>query len=260
MTTINLIKIPVSLTNLARWAGERGKPVGFDSSVYDKGRVLHHLMTETFGTEAFKCFRLMASARATNANLYSYSCLEAKDLQTNSTMYGMPEHLSVFGIDTIQGKPMPENWRKDQLVGFDIRIRPVRRIIKELNLGNDVVKSGTELDAFLIEAKRSIPNSSSSMKERGRTRQAVYLDWLIERTSDFAEIDRNNTRLNNFIRSKILRGKKTIEGPDAIMHGNLKITDPLKFTHFLEKGIGRHRSFGYGMILLRPPNSPVPKY
>jgi len=260
LTKLNLIRIPVNLKYLAKWAGERGKAVGFDSSVYDKGKVLHHLLTETFGTEAFKCFRLMVADRAIKGNLYAYSSLGVKDLQANSAIYGMPEHLTVLGIDAIEGKTMPENWRKDQLLGFDLRIRPVRRIMKELNLGKEKVKSGAELDAFLIEAKRTLPNSSSIMNEKGRTRQAVYLDWLIERTSDVAEIDRNNTKLNSFIRSKILRGKKTIDGPDAIFHGNLKIKDPLKFTHLLEKGIGRHRAFGYGMILLRPPNSPVPKF
>lgn len=259
MTKLNLIRIPVNLKFLAKWAGERGKEVGFDSSVYDKGRVLHHLLTETFGTETFKCFRLMVTARATTGNLYAYSFLGAKDIQAHSAIYGMPEHLSVLGVEAIEGKPMPENWRKDQRLGFDLRIRPVRRIKKELNLGKEKVKSGAELDAFLIETKRTLPNSSNFMNERGRTRQAVYLDWLTERTSDVAEIDRNNTKLNSFIRSKILRGKKTIEGPDAIFHGNLKIKDPLKFTQMLEKGIGRHRAFGYGMILLRPPNSPVPK-
>ena len=260
MTKLNLIRIPVNLKSLAQWAGERGKAVGFDSSVYDTGKVLHHLLTETFGTETFKCFRFMVAARATTGNLYAYSLLAAKDLQANSAIYGMPEHLLVLGVDAIEGKPMPENWRKDQLLGFDLRIRPVRRIMKELNLGKEKVKSGAELDAFLIEAKRPISNSSSSMYERGRTRQAVYLDWLIERTSDVVEIDRNNTKLNSFIRSKILRGKKTIEGPDVIFHGNLKIKAPLEFAHLLEKGIGRHRAFGYGMILLRPPNSPVPKH
>lgn len=260
MTELNLIRIPIDLNNLARWAGQRGKSVGFDSTAYDKGRVLHHLLTETFGKETFKCFRLLVVNRAKTGNLYAYSPLGVKDLQANSAIYGMPEHLSVIGVDSIEGKSMPENWRKDQRLGFDLRIRPVRRIMKELNLGKDKVKRGAELDAFLIEAKRPFSHSSSSKYERGLTRQAVYLDWLIERASDVVEIDRNNTKLNSFIRSKILRGKKTIEGPDVIFHGNLKIKDPLEFTQLLEKGIGRHRAFGYGMILLRPPNSSVPKH
>ena len=36
------------------------------------------------------------------------------------------------------------------------------------------------------------------------------------------------------------------------MRGIMTITDPDAFSGTLSQGIGRHRSYGYGMLLLRP--------
>ena len=37
------------------------------------------------------------------------------------------------------------------------------------------------------------------------------------------------------------------------MRGTLTITDPVEFGSLLANGIGRHKAYGYGMLLLRPP-------
>ena len=37
------------------------------------------------------------------------------------------------------------------------------------------------------------------------------------------------------------------------MRGILTITDPIAFAELLKRGVGRHRAYGYGMLLLRPP-------
>ena len=44
---------------------------------------------------------------------------------------------------------------------------------------------------------------------------------------------------------------------DAVLRGVLSITNPRAFAELLARGIGRHRSYGYGMLLLRPPGRPV---
>lgn len=46
--------------------------------------------------------------------------------------------------------------------------------------------------------------------------------------------------------------KRYSEGPDAVLRGELVITDAAKFTELLASGIGRHKAYGYGMLLLRP--------
>ena len=44
-------------------------------------------------------------------------------------------------------------------------------------------------------------------------------------------------------------------GPDATLNGTLRINDPNEFRTKLRTGIGRHKAYGYGMLLLRPPDS-----
>ncbi|MEE8524028.1 MAG: type I-E CRISPR-associated protein Cas6/Cse3/CasE [Thermoanaerobaculia bacterium] len=45
------------------------------------------------------------------------------------------------------------------------------------------------------------------------------------------------------------------ERPDALLTGTLEVTDPDAFATLLARGVGRHRAFGFGMLLLRPPGS-----
>jgi CRISPR system Cascade subunit CasE len=56
-----------------------------------------------------------------------------------------------------------------------------------------------------------------------------------------------------FQRTRVSRGGTAVEGPDVTFHGELRILDAPSFQALLTRGIGRHLSFGYGMLLLRPP-------
>ena len=42
------------------------------------------------------------------------------------------------------------------------------------------------------------------------------------------------------------------EGPDAVIQGTLTVAEPGEFTDLVAHGVGRHRAYGYGMLLLRP--------
>ena len=47
------------------------------------------------------------------------------------------------------------------------------------------------------------------------------------------------------------RQSKGVTGPDILMSGVLEVGDSTAFASLLSRGIGRHRAFGYGMLLLR---------
>jgi CRISPR system Cascade subunit CasE len=38
-----------------------------------------------------------------------------------------------------------------------------------------------------------------------------------------------------------------------LLRGQLMIGNPIAFQDLVRRGLGRHRSFGYGMLLLKPP-------
>ena len=43
-----------------------------------------------------------------------------------------------------------------------------------------------------------------------------------------------------------------IQGPDAVLNGELVVGDPAAFASLLANGVGRHKAYGYGMLMLRP--------
>ena len=106
---------------------------------------------------------------------------------------------------------------------------------------------------ILLKRCAGILDDSSGMSGHGRTRETVYLDWLAEKLGTAAELDRPATRLARFQRVRISRGAAGPEGPDATFHGAVIVDNPEHFTALLKRGVGRHRAYGYGMLLLRPP-------
>ena len=69
-----------------------------------------------------------------------------------------------------------------------------------------------------------------------------------------AQLHRDRTKLVSFRRTRAVRKRhaRYSEGPDVVMRGVLTVTDSDAFSNLLARGIGRHRAYGYGMLLLRP--------
>ena len=258
---LNLVRVPISRSALSRWAGERGwvRRRGGVSD-FDEGRALHHLVDEVFGPGALRPFRLLVPPRSTSGNLYAYSASNAESLCAGARAHALPDHLGVLALDRLEGKSMPGNWRAGQLLGFDARVRPIRRLLRDLESPEGVIgKKGAEIDAFLVEALRRHPGDSRGMARESRTREEVYLDWLAEKLAPAATLDRGASRLVRFHRVRVARGNRGPEGPDATIHGTLSVADPDSFLESLARGVGRHRAYGYGMLLLRPRRLPAPE-
>ncbi len=259
MTTLNMIRAPIDIGALARWAKERGwvrHKGGY--TAFDEGKALHHLIHEALGPDAFQCFRLLVPPRRIGGSLYAYSALDAETLRSTAAVHAPPEHLEVLPAIRIVSKPMPNNWRSGQQLGFDLRVRPVRRLSSSMEMpSGETIRKGAEVDAFLAEAFRQHLADANGMATKDRTRQAVYLDWLAERLAPAAILEFCSTRLARFRRLRVARRGKGPEGPDATIHGTLTVDDPAAFSDLLARGVGRHRSYGYGMLLLRPPNRPA---
>ena len=109
------------------------------------------------------------------------------------------------------------------------------------------------------------------MNEDGRgtapiSRGEVYLKWLGQRLAPGAELER--ATLEAFRLTRVLRRdgnralvqipspSETMKGaaghPDATVAGTLIVRDTEAFAALLARGVGRHRAFGFGMLLLRP--------
>ena len=256
MTALNLVRARVSTNDLTRWAGERGWTGGRHGGSFDQGRALHHLVDEMFGPGVLRPFRLLVPPRQAKGNLYAYSALDANGLREAADVQAKPDHLHVLPPERLDSKAMPENWAKGQRVGFNLRTRPVRRIAEPIKTKSGTIAAGSELDAYVLEAIRCHPGEPDGMRKAKRTRQSVYLEWLSARLGDVAQLDVKASRMVRFHRTLVSRGQTGVEGPDAVIHGTLTILNGEGFGELLANGIGRHRAYGYGMLLLSAPGRP----
>lgn len=246
--SLHLIEMHLYLRALHLWAGRRGMATPFD-----EGLALHHLLGETFGPGILQPFRMMVALGAKFGTVFAYAAQDADALRQDAQRTITPAIADVVALDSMRSLPRPASgWTSGQRLGFDIRLRPVVRLASALSgkteNGDDVsFRKGAEVDAFLAAA----------LRDRKPTREDIYLEWLAEKLGPAAVLDLAASRLTSFERSRIQRNGKRLEGPDAVIHGTLTILDPLAFAGLLARGIGRHRSYGYGMLLLRPPQRRV---
>ena len=239
--SLHLVELPLHLSALHSWAGTREIGRG----ILDEGLALHHLLAEVFGPGELQPFRLMVSPRAVRGTLYAYAACPAEALQDSARSVAGPTEAAVLPLDQMRSVPRPpETWREGMRLGFDLKVRPTVRLASALETAGQRFSKGAELDAFLAETLRN---------GRARPREDVYLDWLATRLAPAAELECDCTRMRSFRRLRGQRGGRAVEGPDAVFHGTLTVRDSPGFAGMLARGTGRHRAYGYGMLLLRPP-------
>lgn len=258
IAALQMIRAEINVRDFHRWMGCR--------RLQDPDHAMHCLLTECFGDLAPKPFRLIMPRGGSSGCLYGYGHAGADTLREAAQMYGDPLQCRIV-TEKLDSKPMPSEWQVGKRLGFDVRIRPVVRLQRDLDrvppdklrifredLRNGErefkPRPGTECDAFQWEA---VLHPKGGMN---RSREEVYAGWLSEKLgkNGAASLELEQTKLVSFQRTRAIRKlrARSSEGPDAIMRGILIITDPGAFAELLGKGIGRHRSYGYGMLLLRP--------
>ena len=259
--TIHLIHATLDMRKFNRWAGNRGL---IRSGSFDAGYAFHILLSAMFGKGVLQPFRLFASERRASAALYGYADVDEAELRRTADAVAPPDCLDVLNPDKMRSKRMPSHFERGRRLGFDLRLRPVRRLHRDLadsQLGRSLSK-GAEVDVFRLEVIRRFPSGwddfDVAAAKAGVTRQLVYTKWLRERFGDAVAVEQ--CRLVAVSRTRAVRGGKGgPEGPDAILHGTFTVSDEDIFAEVLRNGLGRHRAYGYGMLFLRPPTLPVPE-
>ena len=235
--TLHMIRAEINDRDFQRWMGTK--------RLQDPDHAMHCLLTECFGDLAPKPFRVIMPRSGTIGVLYGYGQADADTLREAAGICADPLQCRVMPTDKLDSKPMPTEWQPGKRLGFETRIRPIVRRSR-----NDPSRPAREWDAFQSEASQ---HPRAGME---RSREEVYSDWLAEQFErrGGAQLEPELTRLVSFQRTRAVRKRyaRHSEGPDAVMRGILAITDPAAFARLLARGVGRHRAYGYGMLLLRP--------
>jgi len=225
---------PIALMSLAA-ARKTIPPSG------DLGYAIHQVLTETFGKAAPKPFHLFEEA---SCALLAYSCYTPEELiglalQQKPNVLGWELSSAALNFPAMEGAVLPAPWPRGKRYRFTVRTRPVMRTshAKERRLPR-------ECDVFLHAV-------ASKEKEAWLDRQAVYLSWF-EKQAANAGAKIGGVRVTRMTRRQVYRkGAPSLDGPDVTFTGALEISDPEAFDDFVMRGVGRHRAFGYGMLLLR---------
>ena len=151
-------------------------------------------------------------------------------------------------------KKFPQQNQGTQLT-FQVRATPITRLASARTYQDQdgesfSIKKGAEVDVFV---KKCWENPGRSI-----SREEVYGDWLRAQLANLGGASLVDVKLKAFQRERLMRrthGDKRVgrrvERPDALLTGQLKVTDSEAFSQLLARGVGRHRAFGFGMLLLR---------
>lgn len=233
---------------LAAWVAQRH--ARHERQASDLGDALHGLMRAAFGEVAPQPFRYLDERQG----LLAYTTLDADAL---AAQVALADHEAAMTLglgasgqhEGYRLRPFPVQWPAGKVLGFEVRVRPTVR------------SAQGEQDVFL--------HAMAQAQGAPLQREVVYVNWLRAHL-DVREgappeawqgaIEVLDVHLAAFQRLAIVRRTQatagntrrghTIEGPDALLKGRLRVLDPLAFAQLLARGVGRHRAFGFGMLLL----------
>ena len=255
-TPLYMIRSGFDAREFQRWMGIR--------NFTDADQSMHSLLTEMFGDAQPKPFRLIMPKNKVMGSLMGYTSVDAETLKTVGRSVAGPAQERVLRLDTIESKTMPDSWAPGTKLGFEIRTCPIYRNGK--HAGKEPcdryfvqVKKGQRCPHCIPGKETDVYRLASIRYPRGEmpySRDEVYVKWLARRfeVKGCANVDINATRVNSFqILNAIRRpGTRPHILPEVVFRGELEITDSKKFRNVLSGGIGRHKAYGFGMILLRP--------
>ena len=264
-----------------------------DANAVDLGYLVHALLTRALGDRAPKPFDIQAaladeklvagrSASANSLSVLAYAGNDAATLGASARQSGDTSALAAIAWDDARSKPMPL-FAAGQHLGFRVRVCPVLRVGKQ----HPCFEPGAEVDPYLALIARGVadrvsaqPSACEQTLKRevinaAPPREEIYLEWLMDRMATAAIV--TDARLVSLRDARLWRRGAPGEGAAATMHGRprprlgsrvamgrreavfegtLEVRDTASFQGLLARGVGRHRAFGFGMLLLRPSDHP----
>ena len=243
---LSLIRLRPNTTALVHWAIEKGYlPRRGDA---DLGYALHAALKEALGDLAPRPF-VFQQPREKEGAVLGYVQAMPKAIIEAAALPSLRTSADTLGLQTIEARAMPENWRTGARFSFEVRTRPIVR-----SRGAGRGGPNHEVDVAVWAARRA-----EERTEVLPSKEDAYREWLATRL-DFHGVRLIATQLVSMRRTRVLRRPiiggnrhvQEIEGPDVLFRGDLEITNGERFAEGITHGIGRHTAFGFGCLLLAP--------
>lgn len=243
----------------------------------DPGYRVHAAITSLFGTLAPKPFaivephpdrRARSGARWPSDHRWievlGYSASDGATLRDLVADFAAPADRELLRDQIVYSKSMP-TFASGRRLGFLVKVCPTVRRRQTWPGRADGI--GAEQDAFL-HAVGAAPGGAGGAPEAEpadgvRLRESVYGDWLREAFARAGGVRDVTARMVDFRRQSMFRRGRAddngdrkprrVELPVARFEGTLTVDDAATFAALLARGLGRHRAFGFGMLLLKPP-------
>jgi CRISPR system Cascade subunit CasE len=231
MSPLHLLRIPVDAPRLLRFAAAHG----ITQEDETLGYTLHAWLSALFGAHAPKPFRYFERRQ----EILAYAHDDAATLIAHAQAFAMPQAWAALEANGVASKPMPAVWRAEQRLRLEVLACPASRQGKE------------EKDVYL----RALDRLGDKAPARGEVYQAWFeRQWASAVQLAKVELLGMRARVRLLRRSRNSANRlRSVERPEVLFAADAVITDPERFQTLLARGIGRHRAFGYGMVLLAPP-------
>lgn len=233
-----------------------GKMLHLPLKTVSNNYLVHCGISELFQEQAPKPFyvednhRTMAHYNGKDRfiRVLGYSALDKNSLQNLARGFASPAVYEICDWDRTASKPMPDQFPDGMRIGFELRACPV---VRKASAGPKW-REGQELDVFLSKVWELDDDSVPVDREE------TYAKWLTEyfdrdgsaKIMDVGMKQFSIARMSRRTHSKN-RKVKTIQRPDVTLTGTMEIKDGESFKALLKRGIGRHKSFGFGMLKVR---------
>ncbi|MGE4554305.1 MAG: type I-E CRISPR-associated protein Cas6/Cse3/CasE [Desulfovibrionaceae bacterium] len=208
----------------------------------DRGYLVHSAMRAAFGKAAPQPFAVFGNARNPRLKVLGYA-ERGREALLPGLALAEPVLAATFPEAVLDERALPDRFPAEGEFGFRVECCPVTRC---------TMPDGKqrEKDAFLA--------ACDARPEGGVERADVYVAWLAAELARGGGAELLDGAMQGFqlftpVRRGDAKGAKGMgRRPRAALTGRLRVREPGAFGALLARGIGRHRAFGLGMLLLRP--------
>jgi CRISPR system Cascade subunit CasE len=277
--SLHMLHLPIRQRQLLACGREHGLVT--DTNAVDLGYLVHALLKRALGNRAPRPFDIQTGTAAGQLPVIAYGDDDAATLRQRAATSGDAPAQTAIDWDKASSKPMPL-FAAGHRLGFRVRVCPILRVGKR----HPRFAPGAEVDPYLALIARGVAEHAAARPgvdeaalkreavDAAPPREAVYGAWLADRIGPAARLA--DARLVSLRDARLWRRGKPGDGAAAAMHGhqrpslgsraaigrreavfegNLEVADDALFRQLLARGVGRHRAFGFGMLLLRPSDA-----